>query len=147
MVKLRMRRVGKKKQPSYRLVAAYSRSPRDGRFIETLGFYNPLTEPPTISFNEEKVLEWLKKGAQPTEIVQKLLYRCGIWEKFKPEEPPAVAALKKKMERKKAARELESAKEAEVTREVESAAAAVPDEEVKQEESPSQEETPIESAS
>ncbi len=111
MVKLRLRRVGKKKQPSYRLVAAYSRSPRDGSFLETLGFYNPLTEPPVISFNEELVLEWLKKGAQPTDIVQKLLFRCGIWEKFKSTEPPAVTILKRNIERKKALKEAPAVQE------------------------------------
>lgn len=109
MVKLRLRRVGKKKQPSYRLVATHSASPRDGRFLETLGFYNPLTEPATISFNEEKVLEWLKKGAQPTDPVQKLLYRAGIWEKFKAAEPPALTILKAKIEKSKAAKAEESA--------------------------------------
>ena len=78
MVKLRLTRVGKKKQPSYRLVAAPSRMPRDGRFIEILGHYNPLTNPPTVVFKEERIMHWLKEGAQPTESVQKLL----IWQKF-----------------------------------------------------------------
>ncbi|MBS2039028.1 30S ribosomal protein S16 [bacterium] len=82
MVKLRLTRVGKKKQPSYRLVAAPSRSPRDGRFIEILGHYNPLTNPPTVVFKEERIMHWLKEGAQPTESVQKLLTSAGIWQKF-----------------------------------------------------------------
>ncbi len=82
MVKLRLTRVGKKKQPSYRLVAANSRSPRDGRFIEILGHYNPLTDPPTVVFKEERILDWLKKGAQPTEAMKRLLVNGGIWEKF-----------------------------------------------------------------
>jgi len=128
MVKLRLRRVGKKKQPSYRLVAAHSRSPRDGRFLETLGFYNPLTEPPVISFNEPLVLEWLKKGAQPTDVVQKLLHRCGMWEKFKASEPPAVTTLKRNIERKKALKETPAAetesKESENKEEVKPAEAA-----------------------
>lgn len=81
MVKLRLTRVGKKKQPSYRLVAANSRSPRDGRFIEILGHYNPLTDPPTVVFKEEKILEWLKKGAQPTEAVKQLLITGGLWQR------------------------------------------------------------------
>jgi small subunit ribosomal protein S16 len=91
MVKLRLTRVGKKKQPSYRLVAAPSRSPRDGRFIEILGHYNPLTDPPTVVFKEERILHWLKEGAQPTESVQKLLIRANIWQKHtgKPVSYPA----------------------------------------------------------
>jgi small subunit ribosomal protein S16 len=82
MVKLRLTRVGKKKQPSYRLVAAPSRSPRDGRFIEILGHYNPLTNPPTVVFKEERIMHWLKEGAQPTESVLKLLVGAGIWQKY-----------------------------------------------------------------
>lgn len=91
MVKLRLTRVGKKKQPSYRLVAAPSRSPRDGRFIEILGHYNPLTNPPTVVFKEERIMHWLKEGAQPTESVLKLLVGAGIWQKFtgKPVSYPA----------------------------------------------------------
>lgn len=81
MVKLRLTRVGKKKQPSYRLVAADSRKPRDGRFIEILGHYNPMVEPQTLVLKEEKVLEWLKKGAQPTEALKRLLVRDGLWKK------------------------------------------------------------------
>lgn len=82
MVRLRLRKMGKKKQPSYRLVAINKRSPRDGRFIEMLGHYNPRTEPVTINFDEEKVLDWLKKGAQPSETVKKLLSKIGLWQKF-----------------------------------------------------------------
>jgi len=83
MVKIRLRRMGKKKKPSYRVVIADSRSPRDGRFIETIGHYNPLTEPPTIVIDEEKALKWLGQGAQPTETVVSLLNKLGIMEKFK----------------------------------------------------------------
>ena len=82
-VKLRLMRVGKTKQPSYRLVAADSRSPRDGRFIEILGQYNPRTEPSVVNIDNEKVLKWLRQGAQPTERVQKLLEICGAWSEFK----------------------------------------------------------------
>jgi len=81
-VKIRLKRVGKTKQPSYRVVVADSRSPRDGRIIENLGWYNPLTEPSTINVNEEKVLGWLKNGAQPTESVASLLKRLGVMERF-----------------------------------------------------------------
>jgi small subunit ribosomal protein S16 len=72
-VKLRLARVGSKKNPIYRVVAADSRSPRDGRFIEIVGRYNPQTEPSTIELDEAKVKEWLSKGAQPTESVARLL--------------------------------------------------------------------------
>jgi small subunit ribosomal protein S16 len=81
-VKIRLKRVGKTKQPSYRVVVADSRSPRDGRIIENLGWYNPLTEPSTINVNEEKVLSWLKNGAQPTESVAILLKRVGVMDRF-----------------------------------------------------------------
>ena len=81
MVKLRLTRVGKKKQPSYRLVAADSRKPRDGRFIEILGHYNPMVEPQTLVMKEERILDWLKKGAQPTEALKRLLVRDGLWKK------------------------------------------------------------------
>lgn len=76
-VKLRLTRVGKTKQPQYRIVAADSRSPRDGRFIEILGHYNPRTEPSTISIDNDKALKWLSQGAQPTERVRKLLEISG----------------------------------------------------------------------
>jgi len=72
-VKLRLTRVGSKKNPIYRVVAADSRSPRDGTFIEIVGQYNPQTDPSTIELNEDKVRDWLSKGAQPTESVRKLL--------------------------------------------------------------------------
>ena len=72
-VKLRLTRVGSKKNPIYRVVAADSRSPRDGKFLEIVGRYNPQTDPSTIELNEDKVRDWLSKGAQPTESVRKLL--------------------------------------------------------------------------
>ncbi len=72
-VKLRLTRIGSKKNPIYRVVAADSRSPRDGKFIEIIGRYNPQTDPSTIELNEEKVKAWLDKGAQPTEPVRRLL--------------------------------------------------------------------------
>jgi small subunit ribosomal protein S16 len=82
MVKIRLRRVGAKKQPSYRVVVADSRSPRDGRFIETIGFYNPRTEPPTVEIKEDRALHWLSHGAQPTEAVASLLKRLGTMERL-----------------------------------------------------------------
>jgi len=81
-VKMRLRRMGKKKQPLYRVVVAEARCPRDGRFIETLGQYNPRTSPVTINIKEEKAIYWLTKGAQPTETVMSLLKKAGIWDKF-----------------------------------------------------------------
>jgi small subunit ribosomal protein S16 len=77
-VKIRLRRVGAKKQPSYRVVVADSHSPRDGRFIEIIGFYNPRTKPTTIQIDADKARKWLGNGAQPTESVASLLYRAGI---------------------------------------------------------------------
>jgi len=80
MVKIRLRRMGAKKQPSYRIVVADSRAARDGRFIEVLGHYNPRTEPPTIVVNEERLKYWLSQGAQPTESVEKVLRSKGLLE-------------------------------------------------------------------
>ena len=82
-VKLRLMRMGKTKQPTYRVVAADGRSPRDGRFIEIVGFYEPRKEPSGIEIDNDKAIAWLKKGAQPTERVQKLLERSGAWAEFK----------------------------------------------------------------
>ena len=78
MVKIRLRRVGAKKQPSYRVVAADSRAPRDGRFIEILGHYNPRTDPPVFEVKEERVRYWLSVGAQPTDTVKRLLKQKEI---------------------------------------------------------------------
>lgn len=79
-VKIRLRRMGAKKRPFYRVVVAESRSPRDGRFIETVGYYNPLTNPPTTSVNPERVQLWLSRGAQPTEAVERILRWNGLAE-------------------------------------------------------------------
>ena len=78
MVKIRLRRMGAKKSPFYRIIVADSRSPRDGRFIEEVGYYNPMTEPVTLKVEEEKVQKWLASGAQPTETVNSLLTKSGI---------------------------------------------------------------------
>ena len=83
MVKIRLRRIGAKKKPIYRVVVADSLSPRDGAFIEVIGHYNPLTEPASFGINEEKALKWLGCGAQPTETVNNLLLKLGIIDKFK----------------------------------------------------------------
>jgi small subunit ribosomal protein S16 len=84
-VKIRLMRVGKKKQPSYRIVVADSRSPRDGRIIETIGHYRPRQEPSHLDVDGDKALGWLRKGAQPTEQVQKLLAVEGVWATFEAE--------------------------------------------------------------
>ncbi|HAN94235.1 MAG: 30S ribosomal protein S16 [Limnochordia bacterium] len=81
-VKIRLKRMGAKKRPFYRLVVADSRAARDGAFIESIGYYNPIAEPAEIEIDEEKALDWLRKGAQPSETAKSLLKRTGILEKF-----------------------------------------------------------------
>jgi len=80
-VKIRLKRMGSKKAPFYRLVVADSRSPRDGRFIEEIGYYNPLTEPVQVKINEDKALQWLMNGAQPSDKVRYLFSQQGIMKK------------------------------------------------------------------
>ncbi len=80
-VKIRLRRMGAKKSPFYRIVVADSRSPRNGRFIDEIGYYNPLTEPKTIKVDDEKAINWLKNGAKPTETVDRLFKEIDIYEK------------------------------------------------------------------
>ena len=82
-VKLRLMRMGKTKQPTYRVVAADSRSPRNGRFIEIVGTYEPLQEPSRINIDNDKAVAWLRKGAQPTDRVESLLKISGAWDEFK----------------------------------------------------------------
>ena len=81
-VKIRLMRVGKKKQPTYRVVVADGRSPRDGRFIEIIGRYAPRDEPSAVEIDADSALAWLRKGAQPTERVQKLLAAAGVWAQY-----------------------------------------------------------------
>ena len=78
MVKIRLRRMGAKKAPFYRIVVADSRSPRDGRFIEELGFYNPLVEPAEVRIDADKAKDWMQKGAQPTDTVRRLFKNAGV---------------------------------------------------------------------
>jgi small subunit ribosomal protein S16 len=80
--KMRLKRMGAKKAPFYRLVVADSRSPRDGRIIEEIGYYNPIKEPAEIKVDEERALRWLGTGAQPSETVRALLKKAGVWQKF-----------------------------------------------------------------
>ncbi|MCM3756691.1 30S ribosomal protein S16 [Sporosarcina aquimarina] len=81
-VKIRLKRMGAKKSPFYRIVVADSRAPRDGRQIETVGTYNPLTKPAEVKIDEVKVLDWMQKGAKPSDTVRNLLSEQGIMEKF-----------------------------------------------------------------
>ncbi|MDE3056681.1 MAG: 30S ribosomal protein S16 [Bacteroidota bacterium] len=99
-VKLRLRRMGKKKQPIYKIVAADSRAKRDGRFLEAIGSYNPRTHPMTIEVKEDRVYYWLERGAQPSDTVRNLLSRKGVWLKWhlkrkKADEAAIAAAFEK----------------------------------------------------
>jgi small subunit ribosomal protein S16 len=94
-VKLRLMRMGKKKQPTYRVVAADSHSPRDGRFIEIVGIYGPRSEPSVVEIDNAKAIAWLEKGAQPTDTVRKLLEISGAWETFSASRPPKKVAAGK----------------------------------------------------
>ncbi|MBM2809562.1 MAG: rpsP [Chloroflexi bacterium] len=80
MLRMRLRRTGAKKQPRYRVVIAEARSPRDGAFVDSIGYYDPLTEPATIKIDRDKALGWIAKGAQPSDTVQRLLRTSGITE-------------------------------------------------------------------
>jgi small subunit ribosomal protein S16 len=88
MVRIRLMRVGKKKQPSYRVVVADSRSPRDGRIIEAIGHYQPRREPSVIEIDSDRAVHWLRRGAQPSDTVRKLLQVSGAWAEFTGETPP-----------------------------------------------------------
>jgi small subunit ribosomal protein S16 len=83
MIKIRLRRTGMKKQPHYRIVVADARAPRDGKYIDLVGHYNPLTEPATIHVDAEKAAKWIHQGAQMTETVEKLFTRAGVLEQIK----------------------------------------------------------------
>jgi len=82
-VKLRLKRMGAKAKPFYRIVVADSRSPRDGKFIETVGTYNPIGKGEQVKVDEEKTLKWLENGAQPTDTVRNILSKTGVWAKYK----------------------------------------------------------------
>lgn len=91
MVKIRLMRVGKRKQPSYRVVVADSRSPRDGRIIESIGFYNPRTDPSLVEIDADRAVHWLERGAQPSDAVRNLLTITGAWSTFTGEGTPTPA--------------------------------------------------------
>lgn len=94
MVKIRLRRMGTKKRPYFRVVVADSRSPRDGRFIENIGKYQPMSDPSVIEIDEERALHWLGTGAQASDPVRVLLQKVGIWEKFRPGETGRIREAK-----------------------------------------------------
>jgi small subunit ribosomal protein S16 len=142
MVRIRLRRVGAKKQPSYRVVVADSESPRDGRFIETIGFYNPRTDPPTVEIEAERALHWLQHGAQPSEAVARMLRNLGIMDKLARLKAGAdmetllaelaeekAAAEKKRMEEKAAAEKKRMEQKAALEKEAAEAKEAGPAEE------------------
>jgi len=101
-IKLRLKRMGAKRAPFYRIVAADSRSPRDGRFIEIVGTYNPVAKGEQVTFKEELVMKWLSNGAQPTDTVRDLFSKAGIMEKFHATKP------KKKAKANKPAKEVKA---------------------------------------
>jgi small subunit ribosomal protein S16 len=103
-VKLRLRREGTVKRPSYRVVAADARSPRNGRFIEIFGEYRPLEDPSYVRIDEERALHWLNHGAQPTDAVKHLLRITGVWERFKPDDEPTRQRTQDKVKLSKKAR-------------------------------------------
>ena len=94
-VKIRLMRVGKKKQPTYRVVVADARSPRDGRFLEIIGQYAPRQEPSTVEIDNDRALHWLNAGAQPTDSAAKLLQITGVWDAYKAAHGKTAAALPK----------------------------------------------------
>jgi small subunit ribosomal protein S16 len=103
MVKIRLRRIGAKHKPIYRIVVTDSKSPREGAFIEVIGTYNPLDDPETITLETERALSWLEKGAQPTETAYRLLAKVGVMDKFKELHPSRKfrQAVRKTTQRKK----------------------------------------------
>jgi len=112
-VKIRLMRVGKKKQPTYRIVVADGRKPRDGRFIEILGQYAPREEPSIVNLDNERALHWLNNGAQPTETAAKLLEVAGVWDEYKAAAGKVAAAKPKVKVKAKAVKEAPPAPEPE----------------------------------
>jgi small subunit ribosomal protein S16 len=97
--RIRLRRLGAKKRPFYRVVVADQRAPRDGRFIENIGKYHPLDDPSLIEIDEDRALHWLRVGAQPSDQVRNLMVKIGIWDKFVTERPGAAALVKTKADK------------------------------------------------
>lgn len=145
-VKIRLMRMGKKKQPTYRVVVADSRSPRDGRFIEIIGHYGPRQDPSVINIDGDKALSWLRKGAQPTEQVQKLLTVTGVWAQFESEKagPVDTKLARRRIGDPKAEAKKAKQQAAAADAEAEAPATEAP---AAQAEEPSGEEAPAEEAS
>jgi len=97
--RIRLRRLGAKKRPFYRVVVADQRAPRDGRFIENIGKYHPLDDPSLIEIDEDRALHWLRVGAQPSDQVRNLMVKTGIWDKFVTERPGAAALVRTKADK------------------------------------------------
>ena len=85
MLRIRLRRVGKKGHPSYRIVVADSRAPRDGAYVEWIGQYDPMTDPPSVTLKEDRAIAWLNQGAQPSDAVKRILERDGVYDRVKSE--------------------------------------------------------------
>ena len=135
--RIRLRRMGANKRPFYRVVVADQRSPRDGRFIESIGKYHPLQDPSLIEIDEERALHWLRVGAQPSGQVRNLLSKLGIWQTFVAERPAAMKGVKPpkterkdtpKLSKKAQAKAAKAAAEAEAEAEPKATAPAEPDE-------------------
>lgn len=124
MLKIRLRRTGQKHQPSYRVVVADKDSPRDGRFVEILGHYNPRTEPVTFEVKEDRVRHWVSVGAQPTETVHRLLHQRGLIETAPGERPTKPSRVEREAAAAAAKAALEAAAAAKAAAEAEAAAAA-----------------------
>ncbi len=144
-VKIRLMRMGKKKQPTYRVVVADGRSPRDGRYIEILGQYRPREEPSFFSVDDEKVLGWLREGAQPSDQVHRLLVNAGIWERYESDRKSESRAVKTAKAKAKGAQAAKADRDAQAkaTAEAEAkataeAAAAASAEEAPPEEAPAE---------
>ena len=129
MVKIRLRRLGATKRPFYRVVVADSRSPRDGRFLEAIGRYQPMDEPSLVEIDADRALHWLAVGAQPTQQVRQLLKVAGVWERFEADRPKTAAKLVgagPKPGARTAERWTQTAKDAEAARAAQAAAATPP---------------------
>ena len=131
-VRIRLQRFGRKKAPFYRLVAADSRSQRDGSFLERLAHYNPLTDPAEVVIHEEKTLKWLKRGAQPSDTVKNLLANAGIWEKFMNEKMGVPSSTSEEAEVAPSVDESANAEETETEEEQEETAPEAPSEDVEE---------------
>ena len=157
---MRLRRMGRKKKPFYRIVVAESRFARDGRFIEAVGYYNPMTKPADISLKEDRIMHWLSNGVQPSKTVKNILQDKGLWLKWdltkKKEDPAKIEAELKKWQEEKELKlkriEAEKAQQAKETKKVEKKEAVKeepkeePKEEVKEEAKVAAEEAPKEEA-